>query len=419
MKKLLLTLTLLTSFTGNAQTLDECRELARSHYPEIARFGLIDQTEQFSLSNAAKAWLPQGAVSARLTWQNSVMELPEQFKNIMQMQGVDYPGLKLLQYKIGVDLNQNIWDGGQTAASRSKIKADAEVERRQTEVDLYEVDSRVQDVYFGLLLIDERIAAAQLTATLLDSTLRQVDALVANGVAMRSDRQQIAARRLTIEQQIEKLNGQRKAYEAVLSVFIGKPLGEISRPAAYTPVAERPTERLFDSRLNALAAARKQINASVMPRVSAFVNAYLGYPGLNYFESMGSTKMTPNIIAGINLQWNFGALYTLKNSLNSIKTQAETIQNAREIFNFNRKTATASQTEQIESLRRVIMHDDEILALQLEVLDAARAQLKNGVLDTTALLSKFTDAELARTDRETHTLELLQAQYKLYQTENQ
>lgn len=414
-----MTLVFFAGLLAQAQTLDECRALARENYPEISRFGLIERTEEFSLSNASKAWLPHGTLSAQLTWQDPVMALPEQFTQIMQAQGYDYPGLKPLQYKVGVDVSQQIWDGGQTAASRSKVRAEAEVERRQTEVNLYDVDSRVQDVYFGLLLIDERIKATNLTATLLDSTLRQVDALVANGMAMRADCQQIAARRLTLEQQIEQLRGQRNAYASALSLFIGQPLGEITRPEAYVALTERPTERLFDSRLEAVEAAKKQIQASVMPRVGAFVNAYLGYPGMNYFKSMASTKMTPNMIAGISVQWNFSSLYTRKNSLNLLKTQAESIENAREIFNFNRSLASAQQSEQIETLRRIIAHDDEILALQEEVLEAARAQLRNGVLDATALLAKFTDAELARTDRETHLLELIQAQYKLKQTENQ
>lgn len=415
----MLTLAVMAGMWAQAQTLDECRALAREHYPEISRLGLIEHTAQYSLSNAAKAWLPHGAVTGQLTYQDPVMALPEQFTQLMQMQGVNYPGLKPLQYKVGVDVSQQIWDGGRTSASRSKIKADAEVERQKTEVDLYDVDSRVQDVYFGLLLMDERIKAADLTATLLDSTLRQVDAMVMNGVATKADRQQIAARRLGLEQQLEQLRGQREAYAMVLSLLIGRPLGEISRPAAYKALIQRPTEQLFDSRLRAVEAAKRQVKSSVMPRVGAFINAYYGYPGLNYFKSMGSTKMTPNMIAGVSVQWDFGSLYTRKNSLNSLETQAETIENAREIFRFNRSMATAQQSQQIQTLRRVISNDEEILALQLEVLDAARAQLRNGVLDATSLLAKFTDAELARTDRETHLLELLQAIYKLQQTENQ
>ena len=420
MKKLLLSLVLLAPLCGIAQTLDECRRLAREHYPEIARFGLIERSEQFSLANASRAWLPQGAVSGQVTWQNSVMELPEQFQQIMQMQGVSYPGLKPLQYKIGVDLSQQIWDGGMTAATRAKIKADSEVERSQTEVNLYDVDSRVQDIYFGLLLLDERIKSARLTATLLDSTIRQVDALIANGVAMKSDRQQIAAQRLTLEQQIEKLTASRSAYANVLSIFIGSEVGEVSRPSAtYKAISEQPTEHLFKSRLSAIEANRRSVNASVLPKFGAFVSAYMGYPGLNYFESMGATKMLPNLIAGIQLKWNFSALYTRKNTLRTLDIQKQSVETARETFNFNRTIASEQQRANIESMKRVIAHDDEILLLRREVLDAARAQLKNGILDTTALLSKITDTELAETERETHSLELLQAQYKLYQTENQ
>lgn len=52
----------------SAQSLEECRRLAREHYPAIRQYDLISQSEKYNLSNAAKAWLPQLSLSARATW---------------------------------------------------------------------------------------------------------------------------------------------------------------------------------------------------------------------------------------------------------------------------------------------------------------------------------------------------------------
>ena len=63
---------------GHAQlSLDECRRLARENYPEIRQYDLVHQTEQYNLSNAARAWIPQLAFSAQATWQTDAPNFPE------------------------------------------------------------------------------------------------------------------------------------------------------------------------------------------------------------------------------------------------------------------------------------------------------------------------------------------------------
>ena len=60
MKRIVLILLAAASMTTlRGQTLDECRRLAREHYPEIRQYDLITQSEQYDLSNAARAWIPQ------------------------------------------------------------------------------------------------------------------------------------------------------------------------------------------------------------------------------------------------------------------------------------------------------------------------------------------------------------------------
>ena len=65
---------LLLSTSVSAITLQECRQKARENYPLIRNFELLKQTEQYTLSAASKAWLPQVTVGAVATWQNHVAE---------------------------------------------------------------------------------------------------------------------------------------------------------------------------------------------------------------------------------------------------------------------------------------------------------------------------------------------------------
>lgn len=40
-------------------TLEECQQQAREHYPLIKRYGLIEKTKEYNISNANKGYLPQ------------------------------------------------------------------------------------------------------------------------------------------------------------------------------------------------------------------------------------------------------------------------------------------------------------------------------------------------------------------------
>ena len=114
MKRMLLTLLLAISALGaTAQTLDECRRLAREHYPEIRQYNLISETEQYNLSNAARAWIPQVVISGQATYQSATPTYPDALQGMLSASGVEMSGIRKDQYKVAIDIQQNIWDGGQ------------------------------------------------------------------------------------------------------------------------------------------------------------------------------------------------------------------------------------------------------------------------------------------------------------------
>ena len=69
---------------------------------------------------------------------------------------------------------------------------------------------------------------------------------------------------------------------------------------------------------------------------------------------------------------------------------------------------TASQKETIDGLREVMANDARIISLRTSVREAAESQLRNGVIDTTALLTKITDENLAKLTVQFHEIQLLQ-----------
>ena len=132
---------LLSGFSAVAQpTLDECRALARNHYPEIRQYDLVRQTEEYTLSNARRAWLPQLSLAAQATWQTAVPTLPDALTGMLSQQGAGIPGLNKDQYKVALELNQTLWDGGKSSADKQIAEAEAAEQWQAADVDLYALE---------------------------------------------------------------------------------------------------------------------------------------------------------------------------------------------------------------------------------------------------------------------------------------
>ena len=423
-RTIFLSLMVLTALTSRAQTLEECCNLAREHYPEIRQYDLIAETEQYNISNAARAWIPQVVLSGQATYQSATPTYPEAFNAMIAANGLDMSGVRKDQYKVVIDVSQNIWDGGQSKANRKIAEAEATEQRSQVDASLYDLQSRIQNLYFGILLLDEHVAQTEILIEVLDANLNRMCTYYKNGVAMQSDVDAVEAELLTAHQALSQVEASRASYRRMLEVFIGQSLTDktLTRPAM-VEVASRtsahPKLVMFDAQTDRLAAQRKAITASTMPRFSAFAQGYYGYPGLDMFKSMVSAKWTLNAVVGVRMSWNIGAFYTKKNNLNKLDVAERQISVQRDIFLFNTQMQSTQDDGEIARLRSALEDDNRIVELRRSVRMAAESRLENGVIDATDLLRKIADETTATLNRSTHEIELLQATYRLKTTLNQ
>lgn len=423
-RSILLSLMMLMVLTSRAQTLDECCKLARENYPEIRQYDLIAETEQYNISNAARAWIPQVVFSGQATYQSATPTYPEAFNQMIAARGLDMSGIRKDQYKVAIDVSQNIWDGGQSKANRAIAEAEAAEQRSRVDVSLYDLQSRIQNLYFGILLLDERVEQTETLIEVLDANLNRMRTYYKNGVAMQSDVDAIEAELLTARQTLGQVVASRASFRRMLEVFIGRPLTDetLTRPAMVEVASRtslRPELAMFDAQSNKLVAQRKAITSSVMPRFSAFAQGYYGYPGLDMFKSMVSSEWTLNAIVGVRMSWNFGAFYTQKNNLSKLDAAERQIAIQRDVFLFNTEMQTIQDDSEIARLQSALEDDNRIVELRRSVRMAAESRLENGVIDVTDLLRKIADETTATLSRSTHEIELLQATYRLKTTLNQ
>ena len=407
---------------AQAQTLEECQQAAEKNYPIIKQYGLIAQTTELTVKNIQKGWLPQITASAQATYQSDVVSWPENMQRMYQQMGLNMKGLTKDQYKIGVDLQQIIYDGGAIGSQRSIARQEGKVQEAQTETNLYQVCKRVNEMYFSLLLLDEQIRLNDDVKALLLSSEKKLAAMVKGGTAATSDFDNVKAERLSVAQQNENLKSQRQMLQRMLSVFCGIEVSNPEKPAAVEASASasnRPEIRLFDNQLKLAEVQEKALDAKLRPKLGLYAQGYYGYPGLNMFEDMISRKWSLNGIVGIKLSWNVGALYTHKNDKAKLKAQRELIENAREVFLFNNNMEQIQQTENVSRYRTMMQGDDEIIALRTNVRKAAESKLAHGIIDVNSLLREINNENAAKTQQAIHEIDMLKEMYNLKYTNNE
>ncbi len=415
---LALLLTICLSAVAQTVTRDEAQRLSRENYPLIKRFHLIQQTEQFTLSNIAKGWLPQISADAQATWQSDVTSWPSGMKSLLESMGLNIKGLKKDQYKIGVSINQQVYDGGAIAAQKSTAKAQARVQEAENEVSLYAIRDRVDEIFFSVLLTDDRIALCKEKQTVLQSNEDKLGSMQRGGIATTADVDAVRAERLSARQQQTQLESTREALLAVLSLYVGREVGGVVRPQAppaaiARDAAGRPEHTLFDLQQEQNSVQRRALRSGLMPRLGVFASGYYGYPGYNMFEDMMQHEWSLNGMIGAKLSWNIGALYTNKNDKQKLSVQRQDIENAREVFLFNTRLQSESESQTIRGYRKVLAEDDEIIRLRRNVRMAAESKLTHGIVDVNTLVQEISRENQAQLDRSQHETELLQHQYKL------
>ncbi len=399
-------------------TIEQCYEKARENYPLVKRYNLIGQSEEYNLKNASKSYLPQFSLSAKATYQTEVTTIP------ISIPGIDIPTMRKDQYQVVAGVSQTIWDGGAVSSQKKSIKAGADSDRMKYEVDLYTLNTRINDLFFGILLLNEQLRLNDVYMNDLQRNSERVSGFVANGLANNADLDGVKVERLSALQNRANMESTRNAFLQMLSVMTGM---EVDTATVFIiPDMElkqqqdapfifnlnennRPELRMFDAMSQQMEAQRKSVTTMNRPKISAFVQAGYAAPGLNMFEQ----DFSPYAIGGVQFSWNFGGLYTRKNELNKISTSIDDIEIQREVFLFNTLLQATQQQFEIEKYLKILAEDDQIIAMRENIRRSAEAKVENGTMSTLDMMREINAEQNARQQKATHKVELLKSLYEL------
>lgn len=402
--------------TINAQTLtiEHCYELARENYPLTRQHDLIAKSRRYTIENIASGYLPQININGQATYQSEVTQIP------VKIPAIDIPGLDKDQYKLYADISQVLYDGGVLRQQERLQQVSSEVEEQSLEVELYKLKDRINQLFFGILMIDEQVKQAGITRKDMESMLKKTEALVANGAALKSNADVLKAEIIQTDQTVIGLKSLRKAYTAMLGTFINRNVDENvtfmkpSSPQAATAIS-RPELSLYNKQMALYGVQKKMITAKNLPRIGLFIQGGVGKPALN----MLSNKFEGYYLGGVRLNWSLSGWYTAKKEKLLLDIREKNTDLQRQTFLFNTGMLLQQQQTEQEKWRSLLGTDEEIIGLRENVKNAAAAQLENGVITGSDYIREVNAESQARQNRTLHEIQWLLSAYNQKWTTNQ
>jgi outer membrane protein TolC len=401
----------LHSAKGEAQTLktltiEECYALSKQNYPLIKQRDLILKSKEYSLQNATKGYLPQLAVNGQASYQSAVTQIP------ISLPGLNIPTLSKDQYKIYGEINQPLYDGGMIKYQKRSQEANAVVEDQKLEVELYKLKERVNQLFFGILLLDEQLKQAELVRNDIQNGIKKTEAAIANGTAFRTNADVLKAELLKINQRTTELKANRTAYAEMLGLYLNQKVDEntvLVKPSniAVSQTIRRPELIVFENQSKNLAIQNDLLKAKNLPKFNLFVQGGYGRPALNVL----SNKFESYYIGGIRLNWSLAGLYTLKKDKALIEIGRKNIDLQKELFLFNTSFTLKQQSAEVLKFLELLQSDEEIIVLRSGIKTTANTQLENGVISSNDYLKEVNAEDQARENKIVHEMQLLMAQY--------
>jgi outer membrane protein TolC len=419
MKKIVLILLIAISLGPNrlqAQrilTLKDCYDHAMTSNALAGEKTGYSDISKLKDENLVRGWLPTLDANGSLVYNSSVIDLSGVLGSL------PIPGIanaiKPLpheQYKITLDINQVIYDGGAIKGARELEKADLSVNQKQTETDMYKLRGEINNYYFNLLLLARQKELLNTYLEIIEKQISSMQSGINNGVIIKSDIDILTSEKINIQQELAENEIRKTSFIKVLSNLTGLEIDTTTIFIVPAPKDElsnellRPELQLFDLRKGQLGAGLKVIESSRMPKAFGF--ATFGYgnpPGSNFFKN----EFAPYYVVGATLKWNIFDWNKSKNEKQVISFQQSLIENRKKDLTDNLNRLLVSKNAEIISLKDLIDRDNELIALRKKITASSKSQYQNGTVTATEYLNQLNSERQALINNEIHKINLSMA----------
>ena len=383
-------------------TLSDCQHWAREYHPLLEQQEIYRQMNELNLENNRRNYLPRVGLNAQATYQSDVTEIG------LSLPSVNLPEVAKDQYKLHLDVKQNIWDGGLTKANEILEKAKEKTNQQTVEVALYQVKEQVNSLFFTSFLVQQNLKLLDQKQETLEARKKQMESAVKNGVLLPSELNQILAELVKIRQHNIELSSKLETVLSALAILTGKGLNDLQHLVIETNEIwlagklNRPELALFEKQTDLLAASSELLQKKRNPKLFGFGQAGYGRPGLN----MLNDEFDSFYLVGLGVNWTVFDWKNTRREREVIQLQQQLVNTQQQQFERQINIALDGEYRKIQQIQDLLESDRELIELQEQITKAAASKLENGTITASDYLQDLNAEMGARITFETHKVQL-------------
>ncbi|UBM62297.1 TolC family protein [Candidatus Sulfidibacterium hydrothermale] len=402
------------STTPEKVSLQYCIQQAIKNFPVQKQLQLNQSKYKLEQENTKKNYLPTLDLNGMASYQSDVTKVP-----LPPTLGFSIPEISKDWYKVNLDLEQFIWDGGMTKNQKVLQTADYKIADQQVKVKTFTLKKQVDILYFNILFSQTSLDALHVLIKDLDARIKDAETAMQNGTLLPADVDALKVNKKLAQQQIIEKSEEQKGLIGSLNQLTGLNIQSAKQlivPKAnitsYTFVNNRPEYKLLELQKNKISALEKMSTVKRMPKIKLFGQAGYGRPGYDMLDDDFKTYYK----VGVSLHWNIFDWNRVKNEKQILTIQSDIIKTEQENFNQSLRAELKKQLASIQKVEKLIQTDKDILQLQKNVVAAANNKLKNGTITATTYLIELNKEIKAQLTMEAHKIQLEFAKYQYLTT---
>jgi outer membrane protein TolC len=373
---------------------------AMNYYPIHQQTQLYQQAYELRNQQIKQDNLPQLELNGKATYQNEVVGINLQIPNY------SIPEFSKDQYRISLDLQQNIYSGNSSSHRQSINDLQKQSQLKQMEVELYQLKRSLVELAFALEFVQQQRALNKTHRDQLQIKFTEFTSLVQNGSMLASQLDALQLEQLKLEQALTELSSERIRICASISNLSGLPidtsmhidLGNPLPPAQKTQ--NRPEYQLMSLQQQSLLKSQDLNYSQYLPRVYAYATAGYGRPGFNYL----SDEFDDFYLVGLGLNWKIWNWQDGKKDREVLKINSQIIETQKESFDLNLQNSLTQYQQEMLKQQELVKQDDKMIQLQTNIVKTADHQLKNGSITSSAYVDELQKLRQYQMAMETHKI---------------
>ena len=359
-------------------------------------------------------------LASQLTHQSDVTALP------IRLPGSDVPTPPFTRYQVALELDQPLYDAGAVQARRAierarSTEAEADLHSRR-----YGVTTEVDAAVFTLLLQQVQRDVLRESRAVIERRLEEARLGVREGVVLPRDTSLLLAERLQVDEQLGVVAARTRVAREQLRALTGREItgdvavAEVLPPAdGSAPMATlertprtRPEFARFEATRARLAEEARATAVEARPRVSAFVQAGVGQPGLNQLRPDADAFY----LGGVRVSWRPLAGRDAHRNAEALRLQQRIVAQEEQAFAEQLARVVLADRAEIDRLDTLAARDAERIAARAEVERVARLELDEGLITTADWIKAYAELAEARLVARRHEVERAYALARLHTT---